>query len=151
MALTLNGIAQGYITDRVADLLRSYGFDHVLINMGETRALGSKLDGVPWNIKINNTNEVLPLADQAIATSGGYGTPFGATGQHHHLFSPGTGRSTSLWTSMSVIAPTATMADGLSTGLSALTEQDISRISTEHNVSVYAYNADYKWSSQPDS
>ena len=41
MAVTLNGIAQGFITDCVSDMLRARGFDHVLIDMGEMRALGS--------------------------------------------------------------------------------------------------------------
>ena len=35
MAATLNGIAQGYITDRVADRLRAEGMTSVLVDMGE--------------------------------------------------------------------------------------------------------------------
>src|SRR6185503_17990117 len=48
MALTLNGIAQGYITDRIVALLRSGGIDHSLVDLGETRALGSHPDGRSW-------------------------------------------------------------------------------------------------------
>ena len=48
MAITLNGIAQGYITDRVADLLRNEGFDQAMVDLGEWRALGSHPDGRPW-------------------------------------------------------------------------------------------------------
>ncbi len=40
MALTLNGVAQGYITDRVVDLLREAGLDSCLVDMGEIRTLG---------------------------------------------------------------------------------------------------------------
>ena len=39
-AITLNGIAQGYATDRVVDRLRSAGLSTTLVNMGEIRAIG---------------------------------------------------------------------------------------------------------------
>ncbi len=142
MALTLNGIAQGYITDRVTDLLRSHGFDHVLVNMGETRALGAKSDGTSWQVAINRTDQVVPLANQAIATSGGYGTRLDTSGQHHHLFDPVTGRSANRWSSISVMAPTATIADALSTAFSAMAIEDIQRIGAEFRGSVYAYDTD---------
>ena len=41
MALTLNGIAQGWITDRLIDLLRGAGVTSTLVDMGEIRALGT--------------------------------------------------------------------------------------------------------------
>ena len=40
MGLTLNGVAQGYITDRVVDLLREAGIGSCLVDMGEIRTLG---------------------------------------------------------------------------------------------------------------
>ena len=40
MALTLNGVAQGYMTDRVVELLRGGGLDSCLVDMGEIRSLG---------------------------------------------------------------------------------------------------------------
>ena len=41
-SVTLNGIAQGYITDRIADALQASGWRDALINMGEYRALPGK-------------------------------------------------------------------------------------------------------------
>ena len=38
--------AQGYITDRVADLLRQEGYDHAMVELGETRAIGDNLNDV---------------------------------------------------------------------------------------------------------
>lgn len=144
MALTLNGIAQGYITDKVTELLKSHGFNHVLINMGETRALGNKGNGQPWQVAINKTNVVLPLVDQALATSGGYGTPFEVSGKHHHLFDPSSGHSTNRWSSVSVIAPTATLADAQSTAFTVLPEQQILQIAAVLKVSVYAFDGAYR-------
>lgn len=139
MALSLNGIAQGYITDKVTDLLRRHGFEHVLINMGETRTIGNKPDGLSWQVAIKGTDTTLPLNNQAMATSGGYGTTFDTTGKHHHLFDPATGESTNRWSSISVVAPTATIADALSTAFSVMTKQEINRISKELSVVAYLY------------
>lgn len=47
MALTLNGIAQGVIADRVADLLAAEGLTDILVNTGEFRALGGHPDAPP--------------------------------------------------------------------------------------------------------
>ena len=99
MAVTLNGVAQGYITDRVADLLRGRGFDNVLVELGEIRALGRHPDGRPGRPASPIPNDPsavlleLPLPDVALATSGGYGTWFDPGHRHHHLFDPATGRS----------------------------------------------------------
>ncbi|HEY7759634.1 MAG TPA: FAD:protein FMN transferase [Burkholderiales bacterium] len=125
-AITLNGIAQGFITDRITEMLRAQGFDHVLVNMGEMRALRGHADGTPWRVGVADPDRpwhsflTLPLLGRAIATSGGYGTPFDASGRHHHLFDPRSGTSANHYRSVSVLAPDATTADALSTGLSAL-------------------------------
>ena len=54
MAVTLNGIAQGYITDRVADLLRAEGLEKVMIDLGEIRTLGDHPEGRPWRVGLAN-------------------------------------------------------------------------------------------------
>jgi thiamine biosynthesis lipoprotein len=131
MAVTLNGIAQGYITDRVADLLRAEDMDHVLIDLGEARALGTHPDGRPWRIGLADPADPdriaahVPLTDLALATSGGYGTRFEASGRHNHLIDPRTGRSAPAWRSISVLARDATTADAASTALSFLDDGEI--------------------------
>lgn len=130
-ALTLNGVAQGYITDRVAVLLRAGGLDNVLLDLGEGRAMGRHADGRPWRAAIADPADPartlleLALGDgagqwPALATSGGYGTRFGADPGVHHLLDPRSGRSANHYASVSVAAPSATQADGLSTALSML-------------------------------
>ena len=47
MQLTLNGIAQGYITDGIAGLLKRNGFGDVLVHLGESHAMGTKPGGEP--------------------------------------------------------------------------------------------------------
>ena len=123
MAVTLNGIAQGYITDRVATLLRDAGMSDVLLDIGEVRALGRHPDGRPWHVGLRRAAEpetvarTVTLTDRAVATSAGIASPFDASGRHHHLFDPATGRPAPGAGQVSVIAPSATMADALSTAL----------------------------------
>ncbi|MDE0052434.1 MAG: FAD:protein FMN transferase [Rhodospirillales bacterium] len=123
MAVTLNGIAQGYITDRVATLLQEAGMGDVLLDIGEVRALGRHPEGRPWRIGLRRTAapetlaRTVSLADRAVATSAGIASPFDASGRHHHLFDPATGRPAPGAAQVSVIAPNAMMADALSTAL----------------------------------
>ena len=129
MALTLNGIAQGYITDKVADLLHEKGFQHLLVDMGEQRALGPKWDGEAWRVGIANplapdTSIVeLALRNGAIATSGGYGYYFDPAGRFTHILDPSTGATAHRWASVTVVADRAETADGLSTALSTISAE----------------------------
>lgn len=126
MALTLNGIAQGYITDRVTELLRANGLSHAMVDMGEARSLGSPAPGRPWRAGIADPRDPgrvldsIDLRDQALATSGGYGTPLDPAGRFTHLFNPHTGQATPRWRSVTVRAPDATTADALSTAFAQM-------------------------------
>ncbi len=126
MAVSLNGIAQGYITDRVGDLLRARGFRHVLVNMGEQLAIGPKWDGEAWRVGIADPAAPatpfieVPLSGGAIATSGGYGYRFDPAGRFTHILEPKTGAPARRWASVTVLADRAATADGLSTALTVI-------------------------------
>jgi thiamine biosynthesis lipoprotein len=126
MAVTLNGIAQGYITDRIVELLRNEGFEHVLADLGEIRALGQATRNRSWRVAIKSPFDRGILMDgveldgQALATSGSYGFRFDAEGQFHHLFNPRTGSCPRRYASVSVFAPDATTADALATACNLL-------------------------------
>ena len=131
VGLTLNGIAQGYATDRIVELLRSEGIEHSLVDMGESRALGYRAAGNPWRIGIADPDsperiiESLDVVDKAVATSGAYGFRFDRKGRFNHLLDPKRGGSPSPYKSVTVIASTATAADGLSTAFSLLPRTEI--------------------------
>ncbi len=126
MAISLNGIAQGFVTDRVMGVLRSHGFKAMLVDLGEPRVMGSPRGKDAWPVAISDPESPdkvlrrLPLRDGAVATSQGAGTTFEPQGRHHHLFDPRTGVSAAYYRSVTVLAPTATRADGLSTALTIL-------------------------------
>jgi thiamine biosynthesis lipoprotein len=111
-ALTLNGIAQGIVADRVAGLLIRRGFTPPLIDTGEMRLSGPERRPV----ELPDAGLCLHLAETAVATSAPGAMSFDATSRRHHLFDPRTGDSPGWWRCITVIAPTAEAADALSTG-----------------------------------
>ena len=122
MGVTLNSVAQGFITDAIADLLRNEGFASAVVDLGEFRTLGRHPDGHPWRIGIRNgmagdIARTVELEDMALAVSGGYGTTFEPTGRFHHIFDPHTGASANSLVDVAVIGPRATSANGLSTAI----------------------------------
>jgi FAD:protein FMN transferase len=137
MAVTLNSLAQGYITDAAADLLRNEGFESAFVDLGEIRAIGRHPEGRAWRIGVRDGRPaagmagvgagsagpaespmpVVELADTAMAVSGGYGTTFEPSGRYHHIFDPTTGDSARALIDAAVIGPRATVANGLSTAL----------------------------------
>ena len=126
MAVTLNGIAQGYAADCVAAVLRKAGVKHALVDAGEINALNAKPNGDGWKVGIQhprNTDAYLALArleGRCLATSGDYATPFTPDFKAHHIFDPRTGQSPANLASVSVAARTGMAADALSTAVFVL-------------------------------
>lgn len=112
-ALTLNGIAQGWAADRIAGLLVAQGFSNALIDMGELASLGPA-NGQGWPVTIADPQgralTSLRLADRALATSSPRGT---LVNGHPHILGPQ--GQLPLWQTVSVSAPSAALADALST------------------------------------
>lgn len=122
-ALTLNGIAQGYATDQVTRLLRARGFTRSLVSVGETAALGG-----PYRLALEDPSfgqvGTRSLTNRAIATSSPGAMMFRRTA---HIFHP-LQQSKPLWSTVSVEAESAALADGLSTGLCLLPRAKVEEI-----------------------
>jgi thiamine biosynthesis lipoprotein len=120
MSSTLNGIAQGYITDKIAESLINSGISNTLVQLGEYRGIGDHPEGRPWRLLISNpehTNSIgeVEFTDAAVATSAGLGTPFDLSGKYHHIFNPESGYNDNEYLQVSVISKTAAEADALAT------------------------------------
>ncbi|MEW5894690.1 MAG: FAD:protein FMN transferase [Candidatus Omnitrophota bacterium] len=123
--IDLGGIAQGYAVDGVADIMRQSGFDDFLIDAGgDMYASGKNCRGKPWRIGARHPRDlteivdVIEISDQAVTTSGDYEKFFILEGQRYsHIIDPVTGYPQRGTVSTTVIAPTATEADVLSTAL----------------------------------
>ncbi|TQV78535.1 FAD:protein FMN transferase [Denitrobaculum tricleocarpae] len=132
MALTFNGIAQGYIADKVADLLRARGLSNVLVEMGEICALGRNAHGNAWRAGVatpdNRIIRRLSLENRALATSAPRGTLLDAGNTVGHILDPRSGGLARTWAVVSVSAERAAMADGLSTAFCLLPRAAIERV-----------------------
>ncbi len=129
MAMTLNGIAQGYITDRIAGLLRGRGFTNVLIDMGEVVALGHRGDGRGWQAGIaapdGRVVRRTTLSDRALATSAPMGTLLDPDGKVGHILDPRHGTPVATRDLVSVSADRAVLADALSTAFCIMDDSEV--------------------------
>jgi thiamine biosynthesis lipoprotein len=120
-----NSIAAGYAVDTIAARLEALGIhDYLAEATGELKAVGKKLDGSPWRIALEEPRDDQQVAERVIAvdgygvsTSGDYRNYFEQGGRRYsHTFDARTGTPVlHTLASVTVIHPSALMADGLST------------------------------------
>ncbi len=122
--INLGGIAKGYVVERGVDILRRHGIDNAIVTAGgDSRLLGDRR-GRPWMVGIRDPRiegEVaisVPLADEAISTSGDYERYFEEDGtRYHHIIQPATGGPAGGMRSATVFGPDAVITDALSTSV----------------------------------
>jgi thiamine biosynthesis lipoprotein len=124
MGITLDGIAKGYVVDRVSQLLSKHKIENHLINAGgDIRTSGAKGDNRPWKVaiedpsKTKNYPDIIEMRDGAVATSGNYEIFYDREKMFHHIVDPSSGLSPDLKNSVSVRAETTMEADALSTSV----------------------------------
>ncbi len=128
MKLGLGGIGQGYIADKVKDLLFSKGCLSGIINVsGDINAWGKQPNGKPWTVGIVNPlnkNKIFatfPIEDSAVETSGSYEKYVIFNGiRYSHIIDPRTGYPASGIVSVSVFAKKTEIADAMATGIFVL-------------------------------
>jgi len=129
MRVTLDGIAKGRVVDGGVSALTSTGFKNILVEAGgDLLASGVHPDGGSWKIAIAHprpTGENKWLAsfrakNQAVATSGDYLNAFTSDFSQNHIVDPRSGLSPVELSSATVIAPSVTEADALSTTMMVL-------------------------------
>lgn len=143
----LSSIAKGYGVDVLAEYLDSKKIQSYLVEVGgEIRVRGVKPDGTSWRVAIEKPvsgfsviEAILPLENAAMATSGDYRNYFEKEGvRYSHTISPITGKPiTHNLASVTVIAETAMMADGLSTALSVLGFEKGFKLAQETDLAAY--------------
>lgn len=126
MAITLNGLAQGYAADMALAAVQAHGIRHALLDTGEFVARGRKRAHQPWALGVRDPRDDQVLAATlfingcGVATSGDYESVFTPDYLHHHIFDPAVGDSPRELASVTVMAPTGMLADGLSTACMVL-------------------------------
>ncbi|WP_456288992.1 FAD:protein FMN transferase [Paenibacillus sp. AK002] len=130
MSLDLGAIAKGYAADVIADYLQQQDFRSAIIDLGgNILAMGSKPDGSPWNIGIQDPEKdrgqslgTLQAVNKTIVTSGVYERFFEAEGTvYHHILSPFTGYPVDNdLLSVTIVTDTSMDADAMSTSVFSL-------------------------------
>lgn len=131
MSIDLGAIAKGYISDCIADFLISRGVQSGFLNVGgNVRSIGSKPDGTPWKIGIQDPEGIrdqsiigaVTLSGGSVVTSGIYERGFTLDGIcYHHILDPETGWSVqNELAGISIVTENACTADALSTTVFAM-------------------------------
>ena len=126
MEIDLGSVAKGYAGQKAADFLKENGITSGLLSLGgNIQAIGSKPDGSPWKIGIQDPfqNEspmmVLSVTDKSVVTSGGYERYFQQDGKTYwHIMDPSTGYpAENGLVSVTIVGTDGMLCDGLSTSL----------------------------------
>ncbi|MBU3160271.1 FAD:protein FMN transferase [Clostridium frigoris] len=125
--IDVGGIAKGYAADKVKNVMIKNGIKSALINLGgNILALGTKIDGTPWSVGIqdpfNTRGEfvlTIGVINKSVVTSGNYERYFEVKGKRfHHIINPSTGYpSESDILGATIISDNSIDGDGLSTGV----------------------------------
>lgn len=132
MKIGFGSIGKGYAADKTRDLMKSMGVKAGIIDAsGDISTWGNQPDGKPWAIGINNPfNDhkmaaILYFKENAVTTSGSYEKYAEIHGKRYsHIMNPKTGYPSTGLTSVTIIGPNATMANGFSTSVMVLGEKD---------------------------
>lgn len=125
--LDLGAIVKGYAADEMKKILVEEGIKTAFLNLGgNVLVIGSKVDGSPWRIGVQNPFQrrgnyigILETKDQAIVSSGNYERYFEQNNKkYHHILDPNTGYpSDNGLVSVTIITSQSIDADALSTSV----------------------------------
>lgn len=147
--INTSGIAKGYSSDIIANLLRSYGITDYMVEIGgEVAAKGVNSKGECWHIGIDKPVDekvpahrelqtIIQLCDKSMATSGSYRNFYIKDGQKYaHTINPKTGYpSESNILSVTVIADDCMTADAYATVFILADTARIRSIAQKENLS----------------
>jgi len=118
--LTLDGVAKGAVVDAGVAALRDWVDAGLIEAGGDVRVFGGEGSQSRWRIGVENPRgdgvaSTLSLDSGGVATSGDYRIYYDEDRTNHHIVTPGTGRSPTEDTSVTVVAPDAETADAHAT------------------------------------
>ena len=146
--INLSAVAKGGAVDDIGKLLEDKGINNYLVEIGgEVRVNGKKLDGSNWVVGIEqpspNTNRAIrltvPIKNESMATSGDYRNYFEDGGvRYSHIIDPRTKKPiTHNLASVTVVAKSTALADGLATGLLVMGKKGALKFANKQNLAIY--------------
>ncbi len=145
--IDLSTIAKGYGVDLIAELIESNGIHNYLVEIGgEMRVKGFKHTGELWHVAIEKpisteraVQQVIVPKNNAVATSGDYRIYFESEGQRFsHIIDPSSGKPINhKLVSVTVIHPSSMTADGLSTAMMVMGEDEALNFAEKNEIAAY--------------
>lgn len=127
MRLDVGAIAKGYATEQLCLWIEQNAWSQAAVSAGgNVRTVGTKGDGTPWVIGVENPDRTaeeayvatLCLTGQALVTSGDYQRTYAVDGvDYHHIIDPDTLLPAGYVHSTTVLCEDSGLADALSTAL----------------------------------
>ena len=126
MRVDIGGIGKGYAADFAARVMREAGASAGVVAIsGDMKTFGRLPDGQRFVFGIQHPRKEngitigqLELEDEAVSTAGDYQRYFEKDGiRYHHILDPQTLQPARLSQSVTVVAQTGVLADGLDTGI----------------------------------
>jgi thiamine biosynthesis lipoprotein len=146
LVIDLGAVAKGLAIDLAANELADAG-SFAIDAGGDIYVRGHRQDGSPWQVGVRHPTQpesvwcIIQPQDAAVCTSAGYARPIDPI--EHHLLDPHSGRSPRELLSTTVVAPSALLADALSTaafilgregGLRMLTRQGVDGLTLDRRM-----------------
>lgn len=127
-SLDVGAVAKGFVTEKIAEMLKREGKTGYLLNIGgNIKTIGVKGDNEAWQVGIENPdteNEETPhiaylkLNSKSVVTSGNYQRFYEFEGKrYHHIIDPETLMPSDFFASVSVVCLNSALGDALSTAL----------------------------------
>ena len=128
MKIGFGALGEGYAADRCRELMLSKGIKAGIVNAsGDMSTWGKNPNGKNWEIGITNPMKedtifaVVAMKQNAIVTSGSYRKFVEFNGKRYaHIINPATGYPTTGLISVTIMGPSAEVANGLSTSIMVL-------------------------------
>lgn len=140
--INLYSLAKGYGIDSVAKALKDNNINNFIINAGGDLYIAGKNFNKPWKIGINNSNKYIQcnLNEYSLATSSNLYNYYTFNGKKYgHLLNGVTGMPIQANKSITVLAKSATIADGLATAV--FVNESLINNNLEYKYSVFKQNS----------
>ncbi len=163
MRIGFGGIGKGYAADKAKELLKNIGVESGIVNAsGDLITWGNQPNGKAWTVGIANPDaqnqpfSSLIISNYAIATSGDYEKFITINAKRYsHTIDPKTGLPVSGIKSVTILAPSAELADALATpvmvmgvqigldlinqmkGIACIIIDEKNKIFTSKNINIY--------------
>lgn len=157
MAISLDGIAKGYVVDQGIAALRGAGIEYALIDAGgDLRAIAGNDPQVFWNVGIvdpahsSRVAAVVRLRNAALSTSGNYHVFFSADRRLFHIINPHTGYSPDKYSSVTVMADEAVNSDALSVAVFSMSLPRLKNLLAKQQCQwmVFSWDGTSRWRSK---